>query len=131
MSTFNNRETRITNRGNIVESPANTFTWTPSQEAVLKTGITSFEIVASTDGSNIADITITFLADNLATYANTYSFDIIISGDYILRTTALTAPVANVISDSMVFNDADEYNSFVSQLSSDLSIEINTPDVYY
>ena len=131
MAVINESTTRILNRGNIVESPNNTFTWTPSEEATIKTGITSLEIVANMDGSYIADVSITFLADNLATYASTYDFDIVISGDYVLRTAFLNSPVANIISDSLVFSDENSYNDFISQLNFDLSIELITENAYY
>ena len=125
------KTTRIYNRGNVVESPANTYTWAPSQEVVLKTGISSLALVASTDGSNIADITITFLFDNLATYAKNNNFGILIAGDYIVNTSDLNAPVANVITDSLIFLDATSYDAFVSQLVSDISFEVITPDATY
>lgn len=131
MGVIDNSTTTILNRGNIVESPANTFTWTPSVEATIKTGITSLQIIASTDNSYIADISITFVDNNLATYAKGNDFKIVIAGDYEERTIFLSAPVGNVISDSIIFLDANSYNDFLTQLNYDLSIELIVPNAYY
>jgi hypothetical protein len=128
MAKIDNTTTKIKNRGNVVESPVGTFTWTPTSDVTVKTGIT--EITLTDAGGFIYDINITFLAENLATYAQTYDFLITICGDYKLYTAFLNTAVGATISDSLVFLEGG-YESFKEQLASDASFEVEVPNAYY
>lgn len=129
MAIINDTTTTIINRGNVVESPSGTFTWTPTAEVVEKTGILSITLVDV--GANIFDIDITFLAANLAQYSQTYDFQITICGDYALQTAFLNTAVGAVISDSLVFTTSEGFESFKTQLQADASFEVEVPNIHY
>ena len=129
MAKINDTTTKIKNRGNVVESPVGTFTWTPTAEVVTKTGVLSVTLVDV--GGDIFDVDITFLAANLAQYSQTHNFLITICGDYKLQTAFLNTAVDAVISDSLIFTTSEGYESFKAQLQADASFEVEVPNVSY
>lgn len=118
------RTKRILTRGGFVESPTNTYTLTPDADTTIETGLTEFKIVATTDDSYIADLTITFLAQNVAEDFKANALGFLLCGDYGEKASDLPNPVGGVFTDSIIAPNAETYASFLKQLKHDLSLEL-------
>jgi hypothetical protein len=115
---------RLITRGSGTESPTNTFTITASEEQRFATGLAEAEVVVNTDGSFIADLTLTFLfSEPAADFPNDTEW-INLCGDYEIQTSTLPAAAGVVIVDSLIFGNGSELDAFVGQLRADFSIEL-------
>ena len=115
---------RLLTRGGGIESSANTFTITTSEEQRFATGLGEVELVINTDGSFIADLTFTFLFPEPATDFPNDTEWINLCGDYEIQTSTLPAAVGVTIADSLIFGNGSELDAFVDQLKTDFSIEL-------
>lgn len=122
---------RITTRGGFVESPENTFTLTVPTETTLKTGITEFKLVNSTDGSYSADIEFTFVGNAEAVDFRLHNALFLLCSDYGEFSINLPEAVVNKISDTWTFSDEATYNDFLRQVKGDLSLTLVLPLPYY
>ena len=113
---------RLITRGTGMESPANTFTITTSEEQRFATGLGEAEIVIT--GADSADLTLTFLFPEPATDFPNDTEWIELCGDYQIQTSTLPAAVGVEILESLIFGDASELDAFVAQLRFDFSLQI-------
>ena len=113
---------RIITRGTGIESPANTFTITTSEEQKFAVGLGEAEIVIT--GATTADLTLTFLfSEPAADFPNDTEW-INLCGDYEIQTSTLPAAVGPVLLVLLNFANAEVLNAFVAQLRADFSLEI-------
>jgi len=117
---------RITlQNGAFNESPTGTFNITIPTQLTLRTGITALQF--RDEGASIFDITITFLAQNLAVDFQTNKGDINMFGEYILDLPTMNVPVGGVIEDSLFFPQGADYDDFKRQFQTDKLIEFILP----
>ena len=117
---------RITlQNGAFNESPTGTFNITIPKQLTLRTGITALQF--RDEGASIFDITITFLAQNLAVDFQTNKGDINMFGEYILDVPTMNVPVGGVIEDSLFFPQGADYDDFKRQFQTDKLIEFILP----
>jgi len=117
---------RITlQNGAFNESPTGTFNITIPTQLTLRTGITALQF--RDEGASIFDITITFLAQNLAVDFQTNKGDINMFGEYILDVPTMNVPVGGVIEDSLFFPQGADYDDFKRQFQTDKLIEFILP----
>ena len=117
---------RITlQNGAFNESPTGTFNITIPAQLTLRTGITALQF--RDEGANLFDITITFLAQDLAVDFQTNKGDINMFGEYILDVFMMNAPVDGVINDSLIFIQDENYDDFKRQFQTDKLIEFILP----
>jgi hypothetical protein len=113
---------RLITRGTGMESPANTFTITTSEEQKFATGLGEAEIVIT--GATTADLTLTFLFPEPAIDFPNDTEWIKLCGDYEIKTSTLPAAVGPVMLVLLNFADADALDAFVAQLRFDFSLQI-------
>jgi len=117
---------RITlQNGAFNESPTGTFNITIPEQLTLRTGITALQF--RDEGANIVDVTITFLAQDLAVDFQTNKGDINMFGEYILDVPTMNVPVGGVIDDSLIFIQDENYDDFKRQFQTDKLIEFILP----
>ena len=117
---------RITlQNGAFNESPTGTFNITIPLELTLRTGITALQF--RDEGASIFDITITFLAQDLAVDFQTNKGDINLFGEYLLGVQDVSAPVGGVIGYSLFFPQSANYDDFKRQFQTDKLIEFILP----
>lgn len=117
---------RITlQNGAFNESPTGTFNITIPAQLTLRTGITALQF--RDEGASTFDVTITFLAQDLAVDFKTNKGDIDMFGEYLLGVQDMNAPVGGVIEDSLFFPQSADYNDFKRQFQTDKLIEFILP----